>query len=207
MQRRDSIRIIAAATFGASLPGCTPWNREPAADHAHAAPTSRTAVDGVEGTFEGYAPRFFTEAEMRTVRVLADWILPADERSGSASDARVPEFIDFTASDREELQVPLRGGLAWLDYRATGRHGARFVACSTDDQRAMLDEIAWPDAAAPDVKAGVEFFTLFRDLTASGFFSSRMGTEDLGYTGNTTVAVWEGCPTDALDHLGTSYEG
>lgn len=206
MKRRETIKILAAATFGASLPGCRPWTTEqPHVEHA-AAVVGRTAVDGVGGDFAGYALRFFTEAEMKTVRLLADLILPADERSGSASDARVPEFIDFTAWDRKELQVPLRGGLAWMDYQCVKRFGSPFVACSDADRTALLDDIAWPETAKPEFSQGVEFFSLFRDMTASGFFSSRMGVHDLGYQGNTAVATWQGCPTEALDHLGTSYE-
>jgi hypothetical protein len=52
---------------------------------------------------------------------------------------------------------------------------------------------------------GVAFFSMFRNLTASGFWSSRMGVADLQYIGNAVVHEWQGCPPAALAKLGVSY--
>lgn len=191
MDRRASLKLLAAAAFGATLPGCRPEDVQRAAD----------ATATLDGSFEGYAHRFFSDPEMRTVRVLADLVIPADERSGSASEARVPEFIDFMAGDVPDLQVPLRGGLAWLDHFARTTAGGAFADLAPARQTGVLDAIAWPDTAAPEVSQGVRFFSLFRDLCASGYFTSRMGIEDLGYQGNTAMPEWTGCPDDALAHI------
>lgn len=191
MDRRESLKIIAAATVGASLPGCGPREIERAAD----------AVAPVDGSFEAYGRRYFSEHEMQTVRVLADLVIPADDRSGSASDARVPEFIDFMASDVENLRTPLRGGLAWLDHYARRESGRMFVDASADAKLRILDAIAWPESAEPEVSQGVRFFSMFRDLCASGFFSSRMGVEDIEYMGNTPIPEWKGCTDEAMNHV------
>lgn len=147
-------------------------------------------------------PSFFTDHEYRTVTVLADLILPADERSGSASDAGVPAFIDFVVGEQEARQVAMRGGLAWLDAESRERFDAVFVELDDASRRAILDDLAWPDRTPPELSHGAAFFAAFRDLVASGFFSSRIGIEDLQYTGNRYVARWRGCPDEQLRRLG-----
>jgi hypothetical protein len=150
----------------------------------------------------GFTPRFFNEHELRTVRILVDLILPRDERSGSATEAGVPEFMDFMMIDQPERQIAMRGGLAWIDLECRERFGKPFLDCSSEQLATLLDLLAWPDRAPEELSQGVSFFTGFRDLTATGFFTSRMGFEDLAYMGNEFVAEWKGCPEEALRKLG-----
>ena len=139
------------------------------------------------------------------MRVLADLVIPKDERSGSATEAGVPEYMDFMMTDRPDGQVPMRGGLAWLDNEVYERLGKTFVAATPQEQTTILDEIAWPKKAKPEMSQGVAFFNMFRDMTASGFWTSKMGITDLNYQGNTFVAEWKGCPPEALQKLGVRY--
>lgn len=195
MNRRETLKIMASAPVVAGFS----WTQE---DVEQARDDLTQAVrNGAE-----FAPAFFTEHEFNTVSLLVDLIIPADERSGSATDAGVPEFMDFMMTDRPNMQLPMRGGLAWLDVQCRKRFGATFVECTDPQQREMLDVIAYPDIAPPEMSQGVAFFNSFRDLTASGFWSSKMGVEDLRYIGNTVVPEWEGCPENVLDHLGVSYD-
>jgi gluconate 2-dehydrogenase subunit 3-like protein len=152
-----------------------------------------------------YVPKFFTAHEWRTVRVLVDSIIPRDERSGSATDAGVPEFMDFIMTDRPAERTRMRGGLNWLDERCRDQFNAAFVDCAHGQQTAVLDQIAFADRAKPEVSQGVAFFAMFRDLTATGFWTSKMGIADLAYVGNTVVHEWKGCPEAALAKLGVSY--
>ncbi len=147
------------------------------------------------------------------MRLLADLVIPKDERSGSATDALVPEFMDFAMTDpligerdREYRQTAMRGGLAWLDLECQDRFGKTFLLASEGERTQVLDDIAYPEKAKdkPDLKPGVRFFTSFRDLTATGFWSSKMGVEDLQYVGNTYVAEWKGPPVEVLKKLGLS---
>ena len=137
---------------------------------------------------------FFTPTELQTVRLLSDLIVPRDERSGSATDAAVPEFLDFVLTEWPEHQTPIRGGLAWLDRESTRRSGKPFRETAGMEQTAILEGIAYPARARPEMAPGVEFFNHFRDLVLSGFYSSKEGVKDLGYMGNTFVAEWKGCP-------------
>lgn len=172
-------------------------------------PTIERAAEAAAGALrqqKPYVPKFFTRHEWRTVRVLADLVLPRDERSGSATDAGVPEFMDFMMRDRPQMQVPMRGGLRWLDAEMRERTGKRFVEAAPAERARLLDDIAWPRRARPELSHGVQFFNAFRDLTATGFWSSKMGMADLRYTGNTYLTEWKGCPPEALRKLGVAYE-
>lgn len=197
LSRRQAIGLAAAA---AVLPALD-WTD---AQAQRAADLVRRAVPAAARA----APTFFTSDEWEIVRLLVDYVIPRDERSGSATDAQVPEFMDFMLSDDEASpasQVAMRGGLAWLDGECRRRFGTGFVESSDTQRRAVLDDIAWPKRARPEMSHGVAFFNRFRDLTASGFFSSPIGYQDLDFRGNTFVAEWTGCPPEALTKLGVRY--
>jgi gluconate 2-dehydrogenase gamma chain len=126
-------------------------------------------------------------------------IIPADERSGSATQAGVPEFIDDWIAFRtqqdgdHDFEAQILGGLAWIDRESNRLFEKSFTDASTDQQKQIVDRLAWPGRAAKEDHPGVVFFEKFRDLTVSGFFSSKMGVGDLPYLGNTAVAEWKGC--------------
>jgi hypothetical protein len=193
MERRELLQMLALSPLPAL--GLSPASVERAA---------RAAREAVSSAAKGQAsaPGFFTAEEWRTVRVLADLIVPRDARSGSATDAGVPEFIDFVITEYPAHQVPVRGGLAWLERECRAAYGKPFADCAVAEQTAMLDRIAWPTRAAQEMSQGAAFFNRFRDLVLSGFWSSKVGVEDLRYVGNTFVAEWTGCPAEVLGRLG-----
>jgi len=195
MKRRDAVGAMAMAALTAAF-RWSPEDAERAAEFAQTALKAKTP----------FAPAFFTPHEWDTVRVLVDLVIPRDDRSGSATEAGVPEYMDFMLNDRPDGQTPMRGGLAWLDNECFERYTKTFVAATPAEQTAVLDDIAWPKKAKPELSQGVAFFNMFRDMTASGFWSSKMGVTDLNYQGNTFVAEWKGCPPEALQKLGVQYE-
>jgi len=139
------------------------------------------------------------------VSALVDLIIPRDERSGSATDAGVPAFMDFMMIDQPQRQIAMRGGLALVDRLSEDRLGKRFLDLADAGRRGILDEIAYTTNPDPGLSHAIAFFSSFRDLTASGFWSTKMGIQDLQYKGNTFVAEWEGCPDAALKKLGVGY--
>ena len=194
--RREVLKVLLAA------PAATfAWTDAEAAHAAASVQAARAAT-----TAKPFVPRFFAANEFKLVRVLADIVIPKDERSGSATDAGVPEFMDFMMIDQPARQVAMRGGLAWLDVECQKRFDKTFLDCADAERTAVLDDIAWPLRAKPEFAHGVAFFNNFRDLTASGFWTTRMGIDDLQYMGNRSVARWNGCPEEALKKLGVSYE-
>ncbi len=147
---------------------------------------------------------YFTPHEMKTITILGDIIIPKDGISGSASDAKVPDFIEFIVKDKPENKVPVRGGLQWLDMQCLNRYQNSFAECNTKQQMEIVDEIAWPKKAKPEMQQGVSFFSLMRNLTATGFYTSEMGVKDVGYIGN-TPNQWNGVPEDVLKKHHLAY--
>ncbi len=196
ISRRDMLKAAIVAPFAFI----------PFADGAAMRAASH-ATDALQAQAAGvpYTPKFFHADEWKQVRILVDLIIPKDERSGSATDAGVPEFMDFICVEYPNYQAWVRDGLRWLDALAYDTYHRNFANCTDTERRAMLDQIAWPAKAKPEVRAGVQFFNSMRDFTASGFFSSAMGVKDIGYIGNAAVAEWHGCPKPALEHLGVRY--
>jgi gluconate 2-dehydrogenase gamma chain len=164
-----------------------------------------------------YQRKVFDDHQWRTVCVLCDLIIPADERSVSATDGGVPEFIDDWIAFRKEqdgegkLEAQILGGLMWLDRESNAKFGKLFAAAAEDQQKQLLDRIAWPARAANEDHAWVEFFNRFRDLTVSGFFSSKAGVADLPYLGNRAVTAWKGCDPKVWaileDRMKNGYKG
>jgi hypothetical protein len=197
MTRRDAVQLLASIPVAAFLS----W---PTAEHTR---IRELVDDALRGAAEGtaFAPKFFTAQEYRTVRILSDMIIPRDERSGSATDAGVPEFMDFTMVDRPGSQKWMRDGLAWMDAQANSRFGKSFADATQSQREAILNDIAWPARAPAGMADGVGFFNRFRDLTATGFWTSQIGVKDLRYMGNVINPNWDGCPPAALRKLGVSY--
>jgi len=187
LSRRDVLGLLGVA-LAAGAAGCRPDTIRKAAERA-----------------SPYTPTFFTAEEYATVFVLADLTLPADERGPSATEAGVPEFIDFVMSEEMGNRERMRTGLAWLTATAQTRFGTTFVGASEAEQKQILDDIAWPKEAAKELEEPAAFFTSFRNLTATGYWTSKVGVEDLKYIGNTFVTEWTGCPEPQLKKLGVSY--
>ena len=145
--------------------------------------------------------KFFNEHEFATITVLADIIIPKDASSGSASDAGVPDFIEFMVKDLPDNKIPMRGGLKWLDVQCQRRYGQAFIKCKEKEQLAIIDDIAYPELAKPEMQQGVAFFSLMRNLTSSGFYTSEIGVKAIGFQGN-TPGVWTGVPDDVLKQHG-----
>jgi hypothetical protein len=195
MNRRDALKLLGAVP----LTGALHWTPE-ALDRAKHV----LQHDNVEAP--AARRKFFSAHEDATVRVLVDMIIPRDERSGSATDARVPEFMDYMLAEASERnRVEMHGGLAWLDTECRTRFNSDFAKCTDAQRRQVLDDISWPQRAKPEFSHGVTFFNSFRDLTASGFFSSQMGWKDVQYIGNVFNPHWDGCPEEVLHQLGVSY--
>lgn len=205
MNRRDSLKALTIGTLSTEvlLKACKPkdQNAEVNGDKKGEADRPQNEIDRNEKL---KAEKFFTEHEMATITVLADIIIPKDEKSGSASDAKVPEFIEFIVKDMPDHQLPMRGGLRWLDMQMLNRHENTFKDCNGEQQIQMVTEIAYPGKAKPEMQQGVAFFNRMRSLTASGFFTSKIGMDDIGYVGN-RPNQWNGVPDDVLKQYGLSY--
>jgi gluconate 2-dehydrogenase gamma chain len=203
MDRRSSLKLLATGAIAAPaiLNGCatdkTPEKEVKFELDRNPDELAREKKIIAEGPF-------FTPAEMATITLLADIIIPKDEVSGSASEAGVPIFIDFIVRDMPTHQVPMRGGLRWLDIHCLHRFGKSFVDCTAKQQLEVVEEIAFPEKAKEEMMPGVKFFSLMRDLTASGYYTSEIGVKDLNYMGN-QANLWKGVPEEVLQQHGLHY--
>jgi hypothetical protein len=144
---------------------------------------------------------------METLTILCDLILPPSEQFKGASDADVVSFIEFMSKDEETLQPDLRGGIMWLDHKSNTEYGTEFKSATVEQQKEILDQIAYyePEIPSNERPFEVNFFSLVRNLTMTGFYTSKIGIEEIGYKGN-QPNVWDGVPQDVLDQHGVSYD-
>lgn len=205
MNRRDSLKALTIGTFSADvlLKACKPKDQNVEVSKDKTAESDRPQEE-LDRNEKLNAEKFFTAHEMATITVLGDIIIPKDDKSGSASDAKVPEFIEFIVKDIPDHQLPMRGGLRWLDLQMLNRYNNPFTDCTADQQLQIVTEIAYPDKAKPEMQQGVAFFNRMRSLTATGFFTSKMGLDDIGYVGN-RPNQWNGVPDDVLKQYGLAY--
>jgi len=205
MNRRDSLRALGLLAAGsAAILTNNSCNTSPGENVEADAVAER--LPGVqefeyERTKKIYEEKFFTDHEIATITVLGDIILPKDDVSPSASEVGVPEFIEFIVKDLPDHKIPMRGGLKWLDVYALNKYDNVFIECKPEEQIAIVEEIAYPAKARPEVSQGVTFFNRMRDLTASGYYTSKEGIADLGYVGN-RPGVWTGVPPEILKEHG-----
>ncbi len=213
MDRRKSLKTLltGAAATGIVIEAC---NTDIKTDNTKKLPSEK-AVENKGNDFdrmaeekEHYADitknKFFTDHEMGTIAVLADIIIPKDEVSGSATDAKVPDFIEFIVKDMPEHQTPMRGGMRWLDMQCLTRYGKSFRDLDDKQRIEMVDQIAYPKKVKPGMQPGVTFFSLMRNLTASGFYTSEIGLKDMDYRGN-VPNQWNGVPADVLKQYDLAY--
>ena len=182
----------------------TPANKDQASGEAVAANDQDRMVEEKLFNKQLLQEKFFTVEELLTITVLADIIIPRDEISGSASDAKVADFIEFIVKDKPEHQVPMRGGLRWLELQSLKRFNQLFTKLSETQQLEIVDDIAYPNKANPMMKQGVAFFTLMRNLTMSGFYTTEIGVKDIGYMGN-RPNQWNGVPDEVLKQYNMAY--
>ena len=201
MNRRESLRALGFTTISTALllDACKtgPDKTAKVIDKANVQATAGLQEFEIERLKRLNSEKFFTEHELSTITILADIIIPKDDISGSASEAKVPEFIEFIVKDMPDHQLPMRGGLKWLDLQCFTRYGNAFKACTAAQQIEMVTAIAYPKKAKPEMQQGVVFFNRMRNLTASGFYTTQIGIKDIGYVGN-APNKWEGVPADVL---------
>jgi gluconate 2-dehydrogenase gamma chain len=206
MNRRESLKNMTLSAFGlAAFPtGAIAAENAEFGDKKIKVPNGRLESEAIRDA-KLNAEKFFTPDELKTITVLSDIILPADANSGSASQVGVPAFIEFMMKDQPQHQTPMRGGLMWLNNQSNKRFQKVFIACSNAQQVQIVDDIAYPEKVKSDMRQGAAFFTLLRNFVVTGFYTTQVGFNDLGYVGN-RPNNWEGVPDDVLKQYGVAYD-
>lgn len=189
ISRRDVLKSLTMGAAATSVLRVIPIQ---AAELAH----HMIAAEKAAAPAKGYAPKFFTAHDYKTLQALCQAIIPADADSGGAIEAGAPEFIDLLTSENKDYQLTLGGGFMWLEGTCSDRYGKVFLECAPEQQREILDKIAYRSNALADqsLNQGVEFFSFLRNMTADGFFTSEIGIKYLGYIGSEYLKEFPGCP-------------
>lgn len=208
MDRRESLKsLLIGGVVGATIgiQSCKPTEAEAPVDQSNG--YGRTPDEQAHDKAINEGIPFFSNYELETIAVLCDLILPPSSEAGGALDAEVPAFIEFMVKDLPNNQIPLRGGIMWLHGESTRRYEKNFLDISETERTLILDDIAYPDKdnKTPELEPGRAFFTRIRNLTLTGYYTSKIGIQDLGYVGN-RPNIWDGVPQDVLDDHGMSYD-
>jgi len=206
MDRRESLKsmVLGSMAVGLTLESCvkeTPKEviEEKIWKYTYGRTPKEAAFDE-----QLMSEQFFEDNELETIRILGNLILPPNE-NGTIEDAGVVDFIEFMTKDVPEFQVKIRGGLMWLNNNCNSKYNTVFSRCTEDQQKAILDSIAFPNPDTSEQLQEVQFFSLMRNLVLTGYFTSEVGIKELGYVGN-TPNNWDGVPQDVLDEHGVSYD-
>jgi hypothetical protein len=204
MKRRENIKLLLAGSIAAGITttadSCK--NNESAQELSSGASSVEIGIYGRTDEEKKHdakviAETFFTKDEYKAIGILSDIIIPKDEISGSATDAGVPEFIEFMMKDQPHQQLPMRGGLQWLNNQCQNKFNKPFIDCTEAERIAIIEAIAYPDKAAAEMKPGVKFFNMMRNLVATGFYTSQIGIKDIGYKGN-QPNEWDGVSPEVM---------
>ncbi len=209
MDRRKSIKtlLVGSVATGTLIEACHTDDKKIAGTSAPSAtaPNDPTRMEEEKEYMKGLEGKtFFTSDEMTAIAILADIIIPRDEISGSASDAKVADFIAFIVIDKPEHQTPLRGGLRWLDLHCIKKFEKPFRELTEEQRLGIVDTIAYPKKVKPEDRQGAAFFSLIRNLTITGFYTTEIGFKDIGYMGN-RPNQWNGVPPEILKQYDLSY--
>ncbi len=189
ISRRDVLRTLAVGMAGGSVLQVIPLE---AAELAHQLVHKEKAA----APAGKYTPKYFTARQYEAILSLCDAIIPKDEKSAGALEAGAPEFIDLLTSENDEYQLALGGGLMWLDTHCIDQYGNVFMECTPEQRKEILDLIAFRKNGKkdPGLSQGVAFFAFLRKMTCDGYYTSKIGIQDLQYIGNVTRSEWPGCP-------------
>lgn len=204
MNRRENLKLLFTGTLasGFLLTNCAPEDKK--LDYS-----PRIEGGTIGGRIEQeklidqklLSETFLTEDERKKLNVLVDIIMPADAESPSATEVGVVDFIEFMVKDYPGYQTPMRGGLMWLDHYSEDNYGKTFLVLDQSEKLEIIDQIAWPEKAKPEMEGGVKFFNMLRNLTSTGYFTTEAGFKYLGYVGN-TPNVWDGVPQEIMKKHG-----
>lgn len=198
--------LVGSVAGGLLVTGCAPNEEADKSLEQQDLPGYGRTEQEKQHDKEVLAEIFLNEHELETIAVLCDLILPATATLGSATDAEVPAFIEFIVKDMPYHQLPIRGGLAWLDNYSNAEFNKEFKKLTIEEQKQICDQIAFPGKTKPEMMVGEKLFTRMRNLTLTGYYTTEMGVKDaLGYKGN-MPNVWDGVPADVLAKYDVDYE-
>lgn len=142
------------------------------------------------------APRVLTTAQYAALDAFTDAIIPTDDRSPGAKEARVADYIDLLLSEADDpLKQRWIDGLTSLDAEATRRFSAPFAKLDATQTETLMIDISKNERAPTNPVE--EFFAITKNATIHGYYTSEIGIhKDLRYQGNQYLPEFVGCQTE-----------
>jgi gluconate 2-dehydrogenase gamma chain len=183
VERREILRMLSMAAAAATFPGFSKWS------------FAGSSLPGPLAQIQpaGYQPLFFNPAEYALLERLAAIIIPTDDTPGAA-EAGVAEFIDVMTSRDPDLQQNFRPGFKWLNAHSQKLAGKPFLELTSEEQISILEPLAYRKKFRPGEERGRSFFTLMREYTIMGFYTSEVGLKELDFPGLRFYAESPACP-------------
>ena len=176
--RRGALKIISAIGATCAYPYAADELYGQSAEHHHESGGSEAPLPA--------EPSFFNPAEFRIVTRIADLIIPATDTPGAVG-AGVPMYIDMVVAKNKGQQKLFTEGLEHLSRK-------NFVDLSEPEQLAILHPLCEAADAGESKDRLVQFFHVMKNLTADGYYTSRIGLlEELGYVGNSAMSQFPAC--------------
>jgi hypothetical protein len=198
---RTVSRRAALKAFGASAGAVTflPWLSD----------EGMLAFTRLQQTNAAPALKVLTAPQYATLEVLVEAIIPADDRSPGAKEARVADYVDLLLSEsEEEMRQQWIDGLTTIDAEAGQRFGTPFAKLSEAQLETLLTDISRNERTGEEPLE--RFFTVAKNATIHGYYTSEIGIhQELQYKGNQILAEFVGCETeDGTDctHCGQKAE-
>jgi hypothetical protein len=142
---------------------------------------------------QSHKPQFFNPEQMEMLDQLTEMIIPADDRSPGAREAKVGLFIDLiVAHSDKDIQQQWSSGLKLVEAEAQKRATRPFLKCSAAEREQILAAMAAGEAE-PRTKLE-QFFARLKLMTVDGYYTSAIGIHrELQYKGNAVLSEFPGC--------------
>ena len=200
MKRRDLLRagMLTGAAVALRPPATSAQGQSPTGT-SELTPAQRGVDASKDLAAPGWKPLFFDEHQNETLIMLSDLMIPATDTPG-AKEALVNRYIDLVlAAETAENQRAFLNSLSFLDGESMRRYRAAFRYLPRTSQDELLHALAYPsagsgwtgEAAVPDVGHG--HFELLKQRIGIAYYNSEIGTRELGWDGNYTHGVYQGC--------------
>jgi hypothetical protein len=206
MKRRELLRagIFGGAAAAALRPTLATAQKQ------ELIPELTPAQNGVDASNDlagpGWKPLFLDEHQNETLIVLSDLIIPSTDSPG-AKEALANRFIDLVlAAERPDAQRAFLASLSYLDGESIRRYKSAFRYLAREDQDDLLHSLAYPRAGSPWTGEGAKpdighaHFEQLKQRISTAYYSSQIGSRELGWDGAFAHGPYKGCEHPEGNH-------
>ncbi|MBV1900523.1 MAG: gluconate 2-dehydrogenase subunit 3 family protein [Kordiimonadaceae bacterium] len=150
--------------------------------------------------------KLLTADALKNVTILCDIIIPEDEKSPAASALDVPDFVNEWVSApyprQEKNKETILTGLEFLNAEAKSLYGKQqYHELESAEQESIFGDLAVSVSHNKANEDQIQFFQTLMYIVAGGYYTTEVGTADLGFVGNVPSSSFDGPPQEIRDLL------